>query len=310
MAALAAVYGSILFVSAYTTNYRSLLLARGMTGPIAASAAASSVFMATTLAAAILSGNMSLGLITLVLPLCALLELFCLSIGARTSFRLLLPSRPAFRIQARRVSPFAIQSVLATVYVRSPLLALGLLYGPRETGTFSLAGNLYSGINMLAGAVAIASYPRLSIEAMNGDRERIIAALRQQVVLAAVLASPLIIVGVLAPSELLTIVYGQTPDGAAYIVRLLVLGTALGPVNSLVVVGLLAFREEDRLATLSFVTAGISVVLSFVLSSQFGPTGAAWAVVLSDASTALLFLPLLYRTVERRTRVSLRRQDW
>ena len=198
----------------------------------------------------------------------------------------------------RRAIPLGAAIVLSIAYTRTAVFVLDAVEGPDAVGTYGVAMKLTEPLAILPAALLAAVFPAIVGRRADGDpageRLRSITTLGLAGCGALVAA-----VGVTAGPWLLSLLYGSQYAGAAAPFQILAVAVLFTFVNYALTHFVIAYDLHRRyLAFTATVFVG-NLVLCLVLVPRFGPVGAAWSVVLSEAVLLILCWRALPRIPRR-----------
>jgi O-antigen/teichoic acid export membrane protein len=290
-------YGTSLFVAAYTTTYRSRFIAREQTRAIAAAAVLGNVLSLALCAALLASAWRSITLAAIALSACSLLELLVLAHTAGPRIRF-WPRLPNPFPTAAAVWEFGLQTILSAGYTRVGIYALGAFGGTLAVATYSKAWTIYSAMSLVPASAAIASYPELVRLARRGENRRFLLLLARNIGQLALLLLPAALFMACFGEKVLALLYGNGGDPTSlHVLRILMATYVLLLVNSVLAVSLFALHAQRITVMLACVSLGWSVCANLVLAFRGLAIGTAWAAVLSEVATTVLFVPLLLHRV-------------
>ena len=198
----------------------------------------------------------------------------------------------------RRAIPLGAAIVLSVAYTRTAVFVIDALEGPDAVGAYGVAMKLTEPLAILPAALLAAVFPAIVRRRADGDlageRLRSITTLGLAGCGALVAA-----VGVTAGPALLDVLYGSQYAGAVAPFQILAVAVLFTFVNYALTHFVIAYDLHRRyLAYTATVFLG-NLVLCVVLVPRFGPVGAAWSVVLSEALLLLLCWRALPRVPRR-----------
>ena len=197
----------------------------------------------------------------------------------------------------RRAIPLGAAIVLSVAYTRTAVFVLDALEGPGAVGTYGVAMKLTEPLAILPAALLAAVFPAIVGRRADGDP----AGERLRAVTTLVLAGCGVLVaavGVTAGPWLLDLLYGSQYAGAAAPFQILAVAVLFTFVNYALTHFVIAHDLHRRYLTYTATVFVLNLVLCLVLVPRFGPVGAAWSVVLSEA----LLLVLCWRALPRVSR--------
>lgn len=190
--------------------------------------------------------------------------------------------------------PFGLTLAFGSVYFYISAVILEAFRGAEEVGVFSASYNLAIAVLFVPNVYASAIYPVMSVLYLD-SRKKLKRLFRRSVRYMYLLALPLAIGGFITAEGLITLIYGQEYQGAAIVLRIIMLFVFLKFLNFVIGFGLSAVdRQPERMRAMGIATA-INIGLNLALIPQWGLVGAAIA-----ASVGEIFLFLLYYSHARR----------
>lgn len=206
----------------------------------------------------------------------------------RAAIRWAWPSRAEVRLQLSSAWPLFISNVAITSYTQAVPLVLGVLTTPFTVGLFSVADRLRAALQALLAPLGVAAYPWFA-RSLHEDRAKGLVAARQLLWLQLGLAGLAALGLVLGAGPLLLLLGGEAYVDAAPAARLLGLCMVCTAVsNSLGVQLMLSLRMERAFATILVLAASCGLVATCLLAPLWQHTGAALAVLATEALVVLL----------------------
>ena len=198
----------------------------------------------------------------------------------------------------RRAIPLGAAIVLSVAYTRTAVFVLDALEGPDAVGTYGVALKLTEPLAILPAALLAAVFP--AIVGRRADADPAGERLRSVTTLALAGCGALVAaVGVTAGPWLLDLLYGSQYAGAAAPFQILAVAVLFTFVNYALTHFVIAHDLHRRYLAYTATVFVLNLVLCLVLVPHFGPVGAAWSVVVSEA----LLLNLCWRALSRVSRV-------
>lgn len=201
----------------------------------------------------------------------------------------------------RDVLPFALSSGIATVVwvlvTQTDKILLSGVIPLTQYAYFSMAVLVASGVTLLTSPISGALVPRLTRLGASGDNAGLMRLYRDATQLAAVLATPLVLVLAFFPEQIILAWTGK-PDMAENAASVLTL-YAVG--NGVLALAALPYYLQVARGDLSLHTAGnvlflLLYVPSLVIAAkQFGALGAGYAWIAANVLPFLTWLPLVHR---------------
>lgn len=211
----------------------------------------------------------------------------------------------------REVLPFALGSGIATVVwvlvTQTDKILLSGVISLSEYAYFSMAVLVASGVTLLTAPISGALVPRLTRLGASGDNAGLMRLYRDATQLAAVLATPLVLVLAIFPEQVILAWTGKA-DVAANAASVLTL-YAVG--NGVLALAALPYYLQIARGDLSLHTAGnvlfllLYVPSLFFAAKHFGAHGAGYAWIAANVLPFLTWLPLVHRRYLERMHV-----DW
>lgn len=204
------------------------------------------------------------------------------------------PHRPRWRasLAALRRGIYVFVSQAATgIYSRANAFVLGLLVTPVQVAAFAAPEKLTQASTRLLFPVSQAGYPRLVAAFAARDE---IAARRLFLRLGAVIVATALLLGAglfAAAEPLVVLVFGDDYRGAVPVLRILAVGLPLVSISHVMATMWLLPQGSDRTNTAIVVGVGVcNLVLALALAPAYGAKGMAWAVVITQAASAIALL--------------------
>lgn len=201
----------------------------------------------------------------------------------------------------REVLPFALSSALATVVwvlvTQTDKILLSGLIPLTQYAYFTMAVLAASGVTLLTSPISGAVVPRLTRLDASGDNAGLTRLYRDATQLAAVLATPIVLVLALFPEQVILAWTGK-PDMAANAAPVLAL-YAVG--NGVLALAALPYYLQLARGDLSLHTVGNVLFLLLYVPSlyfaaiHFGALGAGYAWIAANVLPFLTWLPLVHR---------------
>ncbi len=194
----------------------------------------------------------------------------------------------------RRAIPLGAAIVLSVAYTRTAVFVLDALEGSGAVGTYGVAMKLTEPLAMLPAALLAAVFPAIVGRRAEGDPsgERLRSLTTLVLAGCGVLVAA---IGVTAGPWLLDLLYGSQYPGAAAPFQILAVAVLFTFVNYALTHFVIAHDLHRRYLAFTATVFVMNLVLCLVLVPGFGPIGAAWSVVLSEA----LLLMLCWRALPR-----------
>ena len=206
-----------------------------------------------------------------------------------------LSFRPeTWREVVRRAIPLGAAIVLSVAYTRTAVFVIDALEGPDAVGTYGVAMKLTEPLAILPAALLAAVFPAIVGRRAEGDPadERLRSLTTLVLAGCGVLVAA---VGVTAGPWLLDLLYGSQYAGAAAPFQILAVAVLFTFVNYALTHFVIAHDLHRRYLAYTATVFVLNLVLCLVLVPRFGPVGAAWSVVLSEA----VLLVLCWRALPR-----------
>ena len=187
----------------------------------------------------------------------------------------------------RRAIPLGAAIVLSVAYTRTAVFVLDALEGSDAVGTYGVAMKLTEPLAILPAALLAAVFPAIVGRRADGD----LAGARLCSVTMLVLAGCgvlVAVVGVAAGPWILDLLYGSQYAGAAAPFQILAVGVLFTFVNYALTHFVIAHDLHRRYLAYTATVFVLNLVLCLVLVPRFGPLGAAWSVVASEALLLML----------------------
>lgn len=198
--------------------------------------------------------------------------------------RLVIETLPMTYIMAVGVLYFTIDGVM-----------LSKLSTPEEVGAYGLAYKIAANFTIISASLAAVLSGRFAADAA-ADRSALARTIRQALRVILIVALPLAtLVKPLAPDLIRFIGSDEMVPMASTPLVLVSIGVAIGMVSAIISAALIADYQQRTLTILNTFNLLLSIGLNFALIPQYGASGAAAALIVSEASGLLVCLVLLHR---------------
>ncbi len=190
--------------------------------------------------------------------------------------------------------PLGAVVVLTSLYWRIDVVLLSLVGARQDVGIYGLAYKVVDALYVLPAFVMVTLLPELA--RLAGDRRRRDELVQKASTVVQVAVVPLLVFVLAFAGEIARIAGGEAFDGAAVVLRILMLGVAAGFLRAVFTEALIAV---DRQLWLMYATGGLllaNVALNLALIPVLGARGAAIAFAASEA-VGLVLVAALYRRV-------------
>jgi O-antigen/teichoic acid export membrane protein len=194
----------------------------------------------------------------------------------------------------RRAAPLGAAIVLSIAYTRTAVFVLDALQGPDAVGTYGVALKLTEPLAILPAALLAAVFPAVVGRRADNDP----AGEQLRVASTMLLAGSGVVVaavGVTVGPWLIDLLYGVQYARAAAPFQVLAVAVLFTFVNYALTHFVIAHDLHRRYLAFTATVFVLNLVLCLALVPRFGPVGAAWSVVLSEA----VLLTLCWRVLPR-----------
>lgn len=193
----------------------------------------------------------------------------------------------------RHLKPMALllcKDITFTIYVNSDITILGLLCSATDVGIYSLVVKIYTLTKTMINSIILVSSPRMSLYLGENKQEKYLELCKKVFTSTITILLP-VIIGVISLSKYIIIAI----SGYEYIsgsLALQLLGITLlfaVLVAFYISCVLIPHRMDKQCLFAAFVSAGLNVVLNFILIPFWGYNAAALTTLLSELTTALIY---------------------
>jgi len=202
---------------------------------------------------------------------------------------------------ARLALPLGCVSSLNSLTTNLPRYAVEAHLGASALGHFAALAYLVVAATQPVLALGAAATPRLARHFVN-DRRAYRALTRRALLLAGALGAALVAAVDVAGRPLLALSYGPAYEAHAGLLAWLAIGAALSFVSGALGYAVTAARRFPPQLAVAVLACATCAAASQVLVPRYGLRGAAWAVVVAEA-TRLLCLVVLYATTAARAKL-------
>lgn len=228
-------------------------------------------------------------------------DVVCLAIARRVSRLHLVRPRFTDAIDlVRRGSPFLAGAILVQVIINLDVVVIGLQRGDRDVGLYSAAYRLAYYAAMVAGVVVTVAFPGL-VAAWEHDRPEFNRQVTGLIKISALIATPLVLAGVIAAPDVVSVLYGPAFTESGSILRILIFLPALAWHNTFAGQALIAAGRQRVFLAVAATSAGVTVVVLLIFVPVAGIVGAAASVMAAELVTATLFSIVVRRQLHINT---------
>jgi PST family polysaccharide transporter len=245
----------------------------------------------------------SLGLPLLAFVYAMLGEFFFCALGLLLLYQVKVDSLWSLRLKLGRILqllrqswPLLLSGLAIILYMRMDKIMLGQILGDRAVGIYSAGSSLSEVWSFVPMIIAASVFP--SIFKLRSDRVLYKRRFQQLFDLSLVLSVPVAVLMGLSSALLIQLLYGESYAGASLVLSIHIWGYVF---IFLGVIGgrwYIAENLEKIIFYRTLAGALLNLVLNLLLIPNYGPAGAAFATLLSQAFASFLFNALSSRTRE------------
>lgn len=195
----------------------------------------------------------------------------------------------------RKTFPFAFAAFMAAIFTNLDLVMLGFMRPGDDVGWYSAAARITL-LALVAGNLVRGSFFPAMADAF-GDADRMRGYGDTFVGVLVFLGAPVAVFGMVFAAPVLNLLFGSAFAPAAGALTILMLSTGFGYLVTGFAAAAVAWGREVAMAKAVAISAGINVVLNFVLIPRFGIEGAAVATLGSQVIVAVILMQVYQRMV-------------
>lgn len=184
-------------------------------------------------------------------------------------------------------SPFLFTGFVGILLIKADILIISKLLGVSSVGTYNAAANLYYRLTFVCDAIATASFPAIS-QLFWTDKKEAISVFNKSLQYIAILGVPMAAGGILLSDSIIYLIYGKGYYLTVPIFCVLVCGTPIMFINTLLNYTLGAIREQKFVLVVISFLAVFNIVANFILLPLYGEIGAAYSTFFSHVAGILL----------------------
>lgn len=177
--------------------------------------------------------------------------------------------------------PFAITSILFTIYYSIDIVMLNSMVGSYATGLYNATFKLISVVTLFYGIYASVIFPVMS-KLFKNDAELLIISYEKSIKYLMTIIIPIAIATVFYSTDIMTFIYGHKYDAGAPILVILIWTACLLFANGAGNTLLNASHKEVSVTKIYSIAAIFNVIMNFILIPYLSYIGAAITTVLSD----------------------------
>ena len=206
--------------------------------------------------------------------------------------------RPSWDLQLCRqllvwAMPLGVVAVLTSLYWRIDVILLSIVGSQQAVGIYGLAYKVVDTLYVLPSLVVVTLLPEFARLAENPGRRDELVRKASKVMQVAVV--PLLVFTVAFAAEIVTFAGGEAFEDAVPVLRILMLGVAVGFFRAIFTEPLIAINRQVWLMYATGALLAINVALNLALIPALGARGAAYAFAASEAVALVLVLVLFRR---------------
>ena len=191
--------------------------------------------------------------------------------------------------------PFAIGSILYTIYYSIDVIMLTELVGDYATGIYNATYKLISVLTFFYSVYTAVFFPVMS-KFFKNDKKLLTISFDKSVKYLMLIMIPLALSTMIYSADIIQLIYGNEYSQSAAALNILIWTVCLLFVNGACNTFLNASHHEITVTKIYAIAALFNVVLNFIMIPYFSYIGAAITTVLSDLLIFILQLYVMYRT--------------
>lgn len=205
-------------------------------------------------------------------------------------------ARQRWRALAAISVPFAVQEIFTTLLARVDTLILSVLVSQAAVGRYGAAYRLFESTLFISFAL-VGAFSAMFTYLGTDTSPTLRAVFERSIKLSLVALTPLAVIFVVLARPLCELIYGPAFGSAALPLR--ILGPGVVPVGIVMLVTSLVISRGDprRIVRVTGVMVAVNIALNFLLIPLYGVTGAAAAMLATEAIYLLATTRLALRTV-------------
>jgi O-antigen/teichoic acid export membrane protein len=178
--------------------------------------------------------------------------------------------------------PLGVALLLNTIYFRIDALLLSVLRGPGATGVYGVSYRFLEASTGFTNLLVLSFFPLLAAAAGAGNMQRLRHLATRGLDAIVLLVVPVVAATVVMAPELVRLAAGSAFASAVGPLRVLIVASALMPVNGLLGYMLIALHRERDCLWLNVLALVLNVGLNVALIPRYGVTAAAWVCTGSE----------------------------
>ncbi|WP_407409490.1 flippase [Methanobrevibacter sp.] len=194
--------------------------------------------------------------------------------------------------------PFAVNSLLYTLYYSIDVVMLANMVGTYETGIYNATYKLISVLTLFYSVYTAVIFPVMS-RFFENDESMLLISFEKSIKYLMLVIIPIAIATVFYSTDVIHLIYGHKYDAASSVLSILIWTVCLlfisGATNSL----LNASHKEAVVTRIYTVAAAFNIILNFFMIPHFSYNGAAITTVLSDLLIVIIQFYIIYNLGHR-----------
>lgn len=188
--------------------------------------------------------------------------------------------------------PFALSSLLYTIYYSIDVVMLSKLVGNYATGIYNATYKLISVLTLFYSVYIAVIFPVMS-KLFKNDKKILIVSFEKSAKYLTLITIPLAIATMFYSTDIITLFYGHEYDAASSPLSILIWTVCLLFINGAAATLLNASHEEVAVTKVNAIAAIFNILLNFYMIPHYTYNGAAITTVLSDLLILCIYLYLM-----------------
>ena len=190
--------------------------------------------------------------------------------------------------------PFALSSLLYTIYYSIDVVMLTGLVGDYATGIYNATYKLISVLTMFYGIYIAVIFPVMS-KLFKNDKKILMVSFEKSVKYLTLITIPLAIATMFYSTDIITLFYGHEYDTASSPLSILIWTVCLLFINGAAATLLNASHKELVVTKINAIAAAFNILLNFYMIPHYSYNGAAITTVLSDLLIFCLYIYIMFK---------------
>jgi O-antigen/teichoic acid export membrane protein len=202
----------------------------------------------------------------------------------------------------KQAYPLALASLFSIIYFRVDAIMLASMRGQDAVGIYSAAYRLLEFTLIIPTYYSAAIFPVIAASYQNNPK-RFLLIYRRSLKYMWIISLPMAMGAVILAPRFISMLFGEPYAASVPVLSVLMWTFVLIAINSINPIYLIVMGKQKIVTILILIGMIINVVFNFIFIPQYGELGAAWVTLGSEFINVLLFIIVLIKPLEMKSRM-------